>query len=176
MDTEKNVEEVDCQHVQMGIRCVLKDTMVDGKRVHHEGDHEVLASDVQKKMEEGGFNKPEVILKEDEQKKMSLADFKRWRQRTIGDLNVLVGSMHKELVNSQVRTNLVWNGVNSILKAFLTKGLVTPEEIEEAGKALMQEAQENLRRAKQAVEEKRKPEEKEFVPTPLDEVKKLIYK
>ncbi len=175
MDNEKNVEEIDCQYVQLGIKCVLKDTLVNGERVHHEGDHEVLASEVQEKMEKGGFNAPEVITKEDAQKKMSVADFKRWRQRTIGDLNVLLGSLHKELISSQVRTNLVWNGVNSVLKAFLDKGLVTPDEIGEAGKALFAEAQENMRRAKQAVEEKRKPEESEFIPTPLDVIKKKIY-
>ena len=176
MDTEKTVKEVDCQYQQMGIKCVHKDRMIDGVRVHHEGDHEVLADEVRKKIEDGGFNKPEVILKEDEQKKMSLADFKRWRQRTIGDLNVLLGSLHKELINSQVRTNLMWNTTNAILRAFMNKGLLTEEDVMNAGAELMKEAHENLDRARQAVAEQRQTTQEDYIGTPMDRMKDVLYK
>lgn len=107
----------------------------------------------------------DVITKEDEHRHATVADLKRQRKQ----LNNIIGDFQKDLVTGQVRSNLVWNGVNSVLRALLDKGLITPKDVEEAGKVLMREAQENMRTAQKAVEEGRRPTMAELIKSPIEQ-------
>ena len=111
----------------------------------------------------------------DETDKVTTAQLKRWRQRTMTDLNKILTQFQQDQVHAQVRTNLVWNGLNACLRAIHEKGLISNEDVQKAGEALMAEANANLQKAKDAVSKGQQLPDAAYSPTPLDTYKRLIY-
>lgn len=127
----------------------------------------------------------------DEKVFVTLADLKRFRRRTLDDLNRLIGpaGFQGEMIGMQTRLALIWNGVNAILRAFMRKSMVvsktyiegfttapllTAEDVKSAGEELAKEAKANMAAAQRAIAEKRKLEPEERTPVPLEEFREVL--
>jgi hypothetical protein len=81
-------------------------------------------------------------------------DFQKWRKGVVEGLNGVLQGFQRDLVATQVRVNLAWNGMNAVIRALTNKGLITQEDIQKAGSELMAEAKANVERARVAAPEK----------------------
>ena len=108
----------------------------------------------------------ETIHPRDKGKPFSVAQFKRWRAQVMDNLNTILGKVQQDAVQMQARIGLAWNGMNAVLLALLDKGLITPEEVENAGVKLMAQAKANITKTREAVDAGHQP--KNLKKTPLE--------
>ena len=94
----------------------------------------------------------EVIHPRDKGKPFSVAQFKRWRGGLMKNMNSVLQEFQKGIVGGQARISLAWNAMNAVIRALVKKGLITEEDIKEAGAELWQEMQHNVKTAKAASE------------------------
>jgi len=110
----------------------------------------------------------------DEKTVMTVAGFKRYRKRVTNDLNNVLFELQKGVIDGQVRINLVWNSINAIIRSLHIVGLITDEQIVEAGRQLMQEHEKNMEEFKAALVEKRPPTPENVTKTPVEHFRDVI--
>jgi len=110
----------------------------------------------------------------DEKTVMTVAGFKRYRKRVTNDLNNVLFELQKGVIDGQVRINLVWNSINAIIRSLHIVGLITDEQIVEAGRQLMQEHEKNMEEFKAAHAEKRPPNPENVTKTPVEHFRDVI--
>lgn len=81
---------------------------------------------------------------------VSAAEFRKWKAETISGLNEVIARFQSGLVETQVRVNLAWNAMNAVIRALVKKGLISEEDLRDAGVELMAEARANIAKAKSA--------------------------
>lgn len=81
----------------------------------------------------------------------------------------------QDVVGWQGRIGLAWNAMNVVVRVLMEKGLITEEDMKNAGEALMVEARKNIETTRAAVEEGRRPDAAVIIPTPLDVMNRNIY-
>lgn len=106
------------------------------------------------------------------------------RKVMTSDLNKIIGDFQKEVVQGSVRLNLVWNGVNAVLRALLSKAfkledgtilpLISPDDVKEAGEVLMEEANKNIAATQEAMDAGRRVDQSDLIPTPLDMIRTIM--
>jgi len=94
----------------------------------------------------------EVIHPRDRSKPFSVAQFKHWRGNLLKNMNAVLQGFQRDIVGGQARINLAWNAMNAVIRALTKKGLITEEDIRDAGVELWNEAQQNIKNAKAASE------------------------
>jgi len=110
----------------------------------------------------------DIEMEGEDKKPLTVGEFKRWRKKTINDLNGILQGFQKNEIETIRSTRLTYNIMNAVIKAFLDRGLVTAEDIQKAGSDLYQESMKNMEVVKKATAEKRKIMPFELVKTPID--------
>ena len=95
---------------------------------------------------------PDQVEKRDHHRSFSVAQFKIWRKGIMKHLNEILQQFQRDVVTTQVRVNLAWNGMNAVIRALTNKGLISEDDIRDAGAQLMSEARANMAKAKEAAE------------------------
>lgn len=134
----------------------------------------------------------EEIKPEDHTTHVTVAELKKWKNRTLNDLNGILQGFQRQQVESQAKLNLVWNGINAVIRAFMkkkvitavdvsgptvnfdTEPLITNDDVREAGEELMREARSNLEAVKQASTAGHKVDPSSLQRTPLEGVQTAL--
>lgn len=109
----------------------------------------LLADEMEQKIDD-----PDEVKPRDRGRPFSIAQFKIWRKGLMANLNSVLQTFQRDAIAAQARVNLAWNGMNAVIRALHNKGLVTDNDLREAGVQLMKEARQNIERAKTAAETK----------------------
>ena len=112
---------------------------------------------------------PDKINPSDRHRPFSIAQFKRWRKDIMDNLNNLLQGFQRDIIGGQVRINLAWNAMNAVILALVRKGLISEEDIKQAGVVLVQQAQENIERAKKAAASG--STRAHAIPTPIEKIR-----
>ena len=113
-----------------------------------------------------------TVKPSDRTKPFTVAQFKGWRKNIMENLNEVLQKFQRDVVGGQARINLAWNGMNAVIRALVNKGLINEHDIRIAGVELMNEARQNIEKARVAVEGGGRPQD--LHKTPLEEMRDSI--
>ena len=91
-------------------------------------------------------------------------------------LNKALAALQQDMHSMQTKLNAAWNGMNAVLRGFLDRGLITEQDIVDAGQKLMAEARENMERLKAANSIGQHRPAVGYIETPLESFQRDIGK
>ncbi len=104
----------------------------------------------------------------------TMGDLQRTHDTISKAVETHLQTFQQEVMVQVGRTNMVFNTVNVILRAFMDKGLITEVDVVKAGRDLMSEAQEDLKRARAVENDPGLVVKPSYSPTPLDVVGRVL--
>ena len=76
-----------------------------------------------------------------------LKEFEQYMEEQRRHVESILQGFQKDLIASQGRQAFTWNAMNAVLQSFLDRGLITSDDVVEAGKKLMDIHRENIAKA-----------------------------